>query len=74
MVKKTQLKIHRKISAKGMDITGQQKEWTDDQVVAAGEFNSPVAKQDPNISTQEFMVKMDKIHSIDTEKNRYFMG
>ena len=53
---------------------GQQKEWTDDQIVAAGEFVSPVAKQDPNISTQEFMVKMDKIHSIDTEKNRHFMA
>ena len=51
MVKKTQLKVHRKISAKAMDINGQQKEWTDDQVIAAGDFNSPVAKQDPNIST-----------------------
>ena len=44
MVKKTQLKVHRKISAKAMDINGQQKEWTDDQVIAAGDFNSPVAK------------------------------
>ena len=40
----------------------------------AGEFNSPVAKQDPNISTQEFNVKMDRVHSVETEKNRYFMG
>ena len=74
MVKKTQLKVHRKISAKAMDINGQQKEWTDDQVIAAGEFNSPVAKQDPNISTQEFNVRMDRVASVDTEKNRYFMA
>ena len=74
MVKKTQLKVHRKITAKGMDISGQQKEWTDDQVIAAGEFNSPVAKQDPNISTQDFSLKMDRVPSVETEKNRYFMA
>lgn len=39
----------------------------------AGEFNSPVAKQDPNISTQEFGITMDKDPSVDTEKNRYTM-
>jgi hypothetical protein len=39
----------------------------------AGEFNSPVAKQDPNISTQEFGITMDKIPNIDCEKNRYIM-
>ena len=38
MVKKVQLKIHRKIVAKAIDMQGQQKEWTDDQVVLAGEF------------------------------------
>ena len=37
-VVRTSLKVHRKISAKGMDQMGQQKEWTDDQVVLAGEF------------------------------------
>ena len=30
MVKKTKLKIHRKIAAKAIDINGAQKEWTDD--------------------------------------------
>jgi len=30
MVKKTQLKVHRKIKACAIDITGQKKEWTDD--------------------------------------------
>ena len=39
----------------------------------AGEFMSPVAKQDPNISTQEFVVTWDKLPNIDTEKNRYIM-
>ena len=29
MVKKTQLKVHRKITAKAVDIMGVQKEWTD---------------------------------------------
>ena len=39
----------------------------------AGEFNSPVAKQDPNISTQEFGITCDKVGGVDCEKNRYIM-
>lgn len=73
MAKKTQLKVHMKITAKAKDITGTNKEWTDDQVVMAGEFTSLVAKQDPNIAPQEFGITCDKIPGIDCEKNRYTM-
>jgi len=30
MVKKTMLKVHRKMSVKANDVTGVEKEWTDD--------------------------------------------
>jgi hypothetical protein len=39
----------------------------------AGEFNSPVAKQDPNLSTQELMITFDMLPNINCEKNRYFL-
>jgi len=31
-------------------MNGQQKEWNDKQVVMAGEFDSVVAKQEPNLA------------------------
>lgn len=50
MVKRTQLKVYRTITAKAMDCNGQQKEWSDKQCVMAGEFQSPVAIKDPNLA------------------------
>lgn len=73
MVKKTQLKVHRKITAKAIDVQGNAKEWNDNQIVMAGEFDSQVAKQDPNISVQEFGITFKKVQGVDCEKNRYFM-
>lgn len=38
-----------------------------------GAFNSPVAKQDPNISVQEFGITFERVPGVDVEKNRYTM-
>ena len=37
----------------------------------AGEFNAPVARQDPNVAIQEFSITCDKISTTDCEKNRF---
>jgi len=73
MVKKTQLKVHRTIIARAIDINGQRKEWNDKQVVMAGEFDSVVAKQEPNLAIQQFNIELRKVKGVDVEKNRYIM-
>ena len=57
MVKATQLKVHRTIVASAIDMNGDKKQWTDKQVVIEGEFESPVAKQEPNIG--ELLIRYD---------------
>jgi len=65
------LKVHRKITAKGVTIKGEKKEWQDNQIIMTGEFQSLVAKQDPNIAIQEFFISCDKVFPSDCEKNRF---
>ena len=73
MAKMTKLKVHREIRARAVTIHGEVKEWHDKQVVMAGEFKAPVAKQDPNVATQEFSITCDKISETDTERNRHVL-
>jgi hypothetical protein len=73
-INSVQFQVHRTIKAYGKTITGDLKEFKDEQVVMLGCFTDvKVAAKEPSIKHEDFNIIMKKVYPVDHEKGRFLM-